>query len=257
MEYREQHNILLINKHFLDLNPVEAGWHVWEKNNSDKKVGPTVRDYYVLHYIISGKGTYNNPRGSYNLRAGEYFLIKPGEVVSYKPDAEKPWHYVWIGFDGALAAHFGKLPDVGILKDAQPILDVMHAEDGNSRYEEFLAGKLFMLYYGFLCNTKDEPSYTRRVKNFIKSNYSAELSVENIASRLGVNRIYLSRIFKEDYGISIKQYIVSVRMNHAKKFLEDGHSVSDVADMVGYSDAFGFSKMFKSYFGIAPSNIRK
>ena len=71
-----------------------------------------------------------------------------------------------------------------------------------------------------------------------------------------MNRIYLSRIFKEDYGISIKKYIVSVRMNHAKKFLEDGHSVSDVADMVGYSDAFGFSKMFKSYFGVSPSNIR-
>ena len=70
MAFPEQHNILLINKHFSDLNPVEAGWHVWEKYNFDVKVGPTVRDYYVLHYIISGKGTYNTPRGSYNLRAG-------------------------------------------------------------------------------------------------------------------------------------------------------------------------------------------
>ena len=139
-------------------------------------------------------------------------LLESSEAVSYNPDAEKPWHYVWIGFDGNLSEYFKSAPDVGVLTDAQPILDVMHAEDGNSRCEEFLASKLFMLYYGFLCNTKDEPSYTRRVKNFIKSNYSTDLSVEDIASRLGVNRIYLSRIFKEDYGISIKQYIVSVRM---------------------------------------------
>ena len=84
-----------------------------------------------------------------------------------------------------------------------------------------------------------------------------DISVEALAQSLGVNRIYLTRIFKEDYGVSIKKYLISVRMNYAKRFLEDGHSVAAVAEMVGYSDAFGFSRMFKSYFGISPSDVKK
>lgn len=255
MRPNEQYNILLMNKHFCDLNPLEAGWHKWEIN-SGLKVGPTEREYYVLHYVISGKGVFVSDGVEHKVSAGDYFLIKPNRLVSYYADNEKPWFYVWIGFDGRLSEYFNDIPDTGAVCESQYFLDVFHAEDSGGRYEEFLVGKLFMIYHSFLSVKKDAPCYAMRVKNFIKRNYMNDVSVEALAESLGVNRIYLTRLFKADYGISIKKYLVSVRMSHAKRFIEDGHSVSEAADMVGYSDVFAFSKMFKSYFGISPSSIK-
>ena len=254
MDKHKQHDKTIINRHFKELNPLVAGWQECSEGYS---FGPAIREYYVIHYVLSGKGVFKNRKGIYSLEAGQYFIIRPGELTFYKADKKNPWHYIWIGFNGDLSSHFDLIPDSGNFSDEQFFVDIMDFDDASSKYEEYLTSKLFMLYYLFFCNEKESVRHTQKVRNLIKRNYMSNLSVEDIAQSIGVNRIYLSRIFKEDYGISIKQYIVSTRMEHAKNFLENGYSVAEVAEMVGYSDAFVFSKMFKRYFGMSPINIKR
>ncbi|UUZ82326.1 AraC family ligand binding domain-containing protein [Paenibacillus sp. P26] len=64
------------------------------------KPGPKVVDYYLLHHILSGKGTYVCGGQSYALGPGDSFLIEPGKLINYMADTEEPWHYRWIAFEG-------------------------------------------------------------------------------------------------------------------------------------------------------------
>ena len=82
-------------------------------------------------------------------------------------------------------------------------------------------------------------------------------TVETLSHDAGLDRRYLSRIFKERYGVALKEYLIGVRMRRAGELLLKGYSVSESAYMVGYADAFNFSKMFRKTVGCSPSEYRK
>ncbi len=250
-------NIHIRDRRFADLNPVILGW---DRCAPSYAFGPTVREYYLMHYIVSGGGCFENARGRYDLSPGQIFLIRPGEVTYYRASDTDPWHYIWIGFTGALAARLEAVPDVLTLSAADRFPAMLRCTQLDSMREEYLAGQLFLLFAELFgekaASSARAPGYTERVFNYIEKNYMQQLSVEALASEMNINRRYLSRIFRQDYGMSVKEYITAVKMKHAKSFLADGCSVSQAAAMTGYNDVFNFSKMFKKHFGYSPSTVR-
>lgn len=64
------------------------------------KLGPKVYDYYLIHYVISGKGRFHCRGCDIPLSTGDSFLIEPEQLVSYISDEKDPWHYRWIAFSG-------------------------------------------------------------------------------------------------------------------------------------------------------------
>ena len=65
---------------------------------SSHKYGPVVRNYYLIHYILAGLGTFQTEQMTYRLHAGQVFLIEPGQETTYIADKNTPWSYIWIGF---------------------------------------------------------------------------------------------------------------------------------------------------------------
>ena len=68
--------------------------------------GPAMRPYYLIHYILSGKGVFQSYHGdsrTYRLHQGQGFLIEPGFVNRYESDASEPWSYIWVAFSGSEA----------------------------------------------------------------------------------------------------------------------------------------------------------
>ena len=66
--------------------------------------GPGIRDHYLIHYIISGKGYYKVNNKTYTLVAGDTFLVYPNTEVIYYADENEPWEYAWVGFTGSDAS---------------------------------------------------------------------------------------------------------------------------------------------------------
>lgn len=94
--------------------------------------------------------------------------------------------------------------------------------------------------------------------NIIHSEYATPLTINDIASRIGLDRRYLSALFKKKVGISPKKILVNYRMEIASMLLTTQNaSVSLATYSVGYSDIFQFSKIFKKHFGISPSEYKK
>ena len=87
---------------FVDFSIYQFGWERCDPNHS---YGPAVRNHYLFHYIISGKGMLESSDSEkqthyYRLHAGQGFLICPTQINHYHADAEEPWEYTWIEFDG-------------------------------------------------------------------------------------------------------------------------------------------------------------
>ena len=244
--------VLRINRDYKDFRPAIIGR---QDCKPGYKFGPYVRFDYLIHFVIDGCGTFTNEKRTYKVSKGQAFLIRPGELCAYVADKNDPWRYAWIHFDGSLAKEFDKFPDVFDV-DKSFIKDFLLSFDMADNIEEYVTGMLFVLFSKLLSpnNKKDFPS---KVKQYIDINYMDDINVEGIAKLFNINRKYLSKIFKQQYGITIQHYLVEKRLTEAQKFLCLGYSVKQSAAMAGYKDTFNFSKSFKAYHGRSPSEYKK
>ena len=68
--------------------------------------GPGTRPYYLMHFVLSGKGHLVVNKTEYLIEEKQIFLIEPDQMVFYQADKENPWTYSWVGFNGELAPYF-------------------------------------------------------------------------------------------------------------------------------------------------------
>jgi len=103
-----------------------------------------------------------------------------------------------------------------------------------------------------------EPALVKRARAYVESNPGSALTVQGMAESLGLNRTYLTGVFKKTTGRTVKQYIDEYRLGLAKGMLRFGDfSISQVADQLGYPDVFTFSKFFKKHANLTPSDYRR
>ncbi len=239
-----------------DIIPIFAGM---EKCAPSHSFGPYIRDYFLIHFIKSGRGVFFNHKTGVSHRLGKssVFVIKPGELTTYTADPQEPWEYMWIGFyaNEYYSEKLTGLPDTA----DYPYDSFEKIEDsldfGNTTCE-LAASVIFEMMHHLFFAEKRDADPAAQVKAYIKQHYMEQITVENIAADIGLDRRYLSRLFKKRYGVAIKEYIIDVRIQKAKEFLTRGFSVSEAAFMSGYSDAFGFSKLFSKREGLSPSQYK-
>jgi two-component system response regulator YesN len=94
-------------------------------------------------------------------------------------------------------------------------------------------------------------------KKYIETHLSREIPLEEVADQLGLNASYFSQLFKQMTGETFVQYRIRKRMDKAKKLLELPHyRIIDISYEVGYADHPHFTKTFKKYTGLSPSEYR-
>ncbi|MFB9769064.1 helix-turn-helix transcriptional regulator [Lactiplantibacillus modestisalitolerans] len=103
-------------------------------------------------------------------------------------------------------------------------------------------------------STADRQALVSAASYYLEAHYAEPLTLGALAETLHVSPSYLSRTFKAVRGISPIQYLTHLRLQRAQDLLTTGqHSVSEVAELVGYQDPYHFSKRFKQFFGTPPS----
>ena len=220
------------------------------------KFGPHIRDHYLIHFCRSGAGTITDKFGTHKVREGDLFIIRPGEVTVYTADEMNPWHYFWLAFRGDLAGAFdtdrtvypcpGELIE-RIRRLCESVICAPHP----------YTALLFDLSYSLFSVKDTEHRQLSAAEKYIEYNYyERDLSIEDIASACGYDRSHLYRLFKQVLGVGIKERLTEVRMTHANDFLSKGYSVSETAEMVGYSDPFSFSRAYKKHYGYPPSMFK-
>ena len=232
------------------------------------------RDHYLVHCITKGRGTVTAEGNTHLVKKGEIFIIRPGVPVSYASSAEDTWSFAWVGFRGADCKYYLKEAGIGedtVVKKANAkvfLAAVKNCIDyyGNSadtpsqaKFTSFLMEAFDSLSARKSMSVRLEPSsQVERALEFIEYNYMRGISAGDVALQLSIDRTHFFRIFKAKTGVSPEQYITRFRVEKALDLLkEDRHTVTEIASLVGVSDVYYFSKLFKKNMGKSPTEYKK
>jgi len=234
---------------------------------------------FVIHYIESGKGIYKVEGKKYNLSAGDGFIIRKGTEVNYAADNNNPWKNYWVGLNGNHLINYLKkttLEQQNILKFSQNSKSAeLIKYICNSTLKE-LPNRINDLWYlsnGYelLYNLEKEfgtnetsqyynnnaQNYTKIAFDYITNNYMYPITIQEVADFIGISRSYLYRQFRDEYDKSPQQFLQDYRMDIASALLlSTKNKIYIIAEKVGYNDQLQFSKIFKKYFDVSPSDYR-
>lgn len=237
--------------------------------------GPGIRDHFLIHFILSGKGVYRVNKESYFLTSGDLFLVSPNTEVLYQADQEDPWEYGWVGFsgsDGPILLHaLGFRADHPILiqhpSGAQVLkyLRKIYLARGNQLSNAVeMTGHLYALLSFLITNDSTQRTaegtgfYVQQAIAYISARYSYDITIREIADYVGLSRSHLFRSFETVIGMSPKEYLTSFRIRQATYLLEHSDlSITSVANSVGFENSLYFSKIFHSQKGCSPTTYRK
>ena len=236
--------------------------------------GPGIRDHYLIHYIISGKGFYKIGKRTYELQAGDSFLVYPNTEVVYYAAETDPWEYAWVGFTGSDASMILKAtdfsPEKPIIRETphgsdihRQILHIYDARGNEFEHAVEMTGRLYTTLALFLKSSakKDtqltSATYVQKSIEYISANYSYPITVEDIAAYVGLSRSHLFRSFELVLQQSPKEYLTDFRMKQACYLLEHSNlSITAIANSVGFDNGLYFSKTFHKKKGASPKAYR-
>lgn len=243
----------LINQHLMDINPILAGW-VTDWNYSPK--WSKQRAHMMLYYISRGRFTLVRNGHSYPVHEGQAFFVPLDDHTSYTIGEEGPYDYTWIGFTGSLSHRFSEVPPVVDIADDQ-LRHLRDLRDFTPYTAYDLAADLLLLRSKLLDDNEPKCDYVQHIIDYIQKSYMDPITVESLATQVGLDRSYLSRLFKKRTGQTLQDHLQYVRFLQAKTFLLQGFSVKEVAYKCGFSDDKNFHKVFLRREGLTPTQWKK
>jgi two-component system, response regulator YesN len=96
----------------------------------------------------------------------------------------------------------------------------------------------------------------KSILSIVDQEIDRDITLHMVADRMYVNSSYLSRLFKQETGVSFSSYVLERKMERAKAILQDGGKVYDAARLVGYRDVSYFTKVFRKYWGVTPGEMK-
>lgn len=233
--------------------------------------GPAVRDHYLIHYILSGRGVFSCSGKQHCLSVGDGFLVVPSQLVSYIADDLEPWTYCWVGFNGSDAKRL--MEQTGLLgrepvfhydgdDRLENLLTNICNASGSSPSEEARMESGLLQFLAALMDQFGKPAqprgngydYVKKAIKFIDYNYSSDITVGKIADSAGISRSHLYRLFMQYISMPPNEYLIRYRIAKAAELLKSGElTVGEAAYSTGFSDQLYFSRVFRRYMGGPPS----
>ncbi|MGN0165536.1 MAG: AraC family transcriptional regulator [Lachnospiraceae bacterium] len=232
---------------------------------------------FLFFIVISGEGIlqYNGTR--YNLSAGDCIFIDCRKQYYHKSSTDRLWQLKWVHFNGPNVSDiYNKYTERGgrpcfhpeNLNKFSEILENIY-ELANSadyirdmRINEKLTS-LLTLSMEESWNPDNRYSNTKRkdlqeIKSYIDNNYTDKITLEELSEKFFISKFYLTRLFKDQFGTSINNYLLQTRITHAKKLLRfTDKSIEEVGMECGIEPLYYFSRIFKKVEGVSPSVYRK
>ena len=232
---------------------------------------------FLFFTVVSGAGRLEYGGKEYKLGAGSMVFIDCHNPYSHTTDPDNLWTLRWVHFYGpTMGSVYNKYCERGgrpvfTPEDAATFFDVFNqlfATAGsadymrdmkiNSSLSELLVLLMSESWHPEDATTAKKKSSVADVKEYLDREYSSKITLDGLASQFFINKYYLTKVFKEQYGQSITAYLLNIRITKAKQLLRFSEkSVEEIGIEVGLGAAHYFSQTFKSVEGVPLSVYRK
>lgn len=237
---------------------------------------PHTHNHTELFYIVGGKGQFLIEDQSYPVGVNNLVIINPN--VNHTEDSlnAQPLEYIVLGIDGVGLAtgtnsngQFCILDHVESAEVSSCLRNILREmEQKNTGFEDVCQAYMEILIIRLMRSTSlavpSEPlqgtgnRQCAAVKRYIDLHFKEPLTLEQLAEEAHMNKFYLSHTFKREYGISPINYMISRRIEESKYLLaETDLSMSQIAQLLGFSSLSYFSQVFRKTLGLTPMDYRQ
>ena len=226
-----------------------------------------------IEYVISGMGTITENDTTFTVKAGDVFLLHPGEYHDYYPDPDAPWQKLWLQVSGFGVpeilrmyglSHVNHIPDFDLSEEILNIAQVINPESPLETVDEqgpILMIKLLQKIKGELdsrSSSQGTVSTVARIREVIETSPDANVTLSQLTKEFNVSKQHLIRIFKREYGITPHEYILNHRIALAQSLLKrTSLTMQEISNQLNFCDAAYFSEFFRKHVGISPLDFRK
>ena len=232
-----------------------------------------------LFYVVDGKGEFNIQGQRFPVKANDFVIINPQVEHTELSSPDEPLEYIVLGINGLSFSNLTPVSEGGHpfsffnLRDEQKDIlrylnaMVQEATSQSMSYElvchnllEILLIKIlrhqhFDLEVGKQSKATKDISF---IKHYLETYYHESIQLEDLASMTHLSRFYISHSFKKEIGMSPMEYLITIRIKESKILLRTtNYSISQVADIVGFTTPTYFSKQFRKSTGISPTDYRE
>ena len=227
-----------------------------------------------LFFITDGHGRFRTQTEEFPVSMRDLILINNNVSHTELSRPDSPLEYIVLGVDGLeamtgapgytmLHLHSGWEELMGFLE-----LMVREAREAQPGYEQACAALLSVVLVRLRrldgVALSDEPSAPRTsrecglVRRYIDNHFKEDLSLDQLAELAHLNKYYLAHTFRREFGVSPINYLISRRIEESRFLLrETDHSLSLIAQMLGFSSLSYFSQSFRRVQGVSPMEYRK
>lgn len=229
-------------------------------------------EYYVIGYIEQGQRFLSCKNKEYTIEPGDLLLFNPRDNHACEQIDGRTLDYRCINIQPEIMSKAvlditGKeylpyfTPQVIFHSEWVPVLRELHQmlmeEERDFRKEEsffFLLEQLIEDYteQAVPAENTRQSAEVKAVGEFLEKHYMDNISLADLCNLTGLSKYYLLRSFTKQKGISPYSYLETIRIDRAKKMLEQGMKPIDVAIQTGFTDQSHFSNFFKKFIGLTP-----
>ena len=231
-------------------------------------------DSFLVIFVLKGSGYLRYDGAEYRVSEGQGIFIDCQKEHSYRCDPDDPWEVLWLHFNGNAAVYYYDLfqkkgcciffPQC--IKDFVSIIYEIIANNAHKTNDtEIINSKLItdiltmILSNPGIHGPSDDYSYQMKsVKEYIDSHFTESINLDELSEAFYMNKYYLTREFKKEYGETIFQHIIRRRIDYAKNLLSTtDKTIEEIALLSGFNDQSYFSRQFKKMVGVSSLNYRK
>lgn len=236
---------------------------------------PHIHPFAEIFYVTNGKGLFWVEGKSFPVIEDDIILVNSNINHTEMKDQNHPFNYIVLGVSGI---NFDTLKheNFSIINYRKHKHDILHylrsivseATNKEEHYQDIIDKLLKILLINMMRRESDlelTPELSEKIslecgfiQNYIDNNYQKKITLDSLASMTHNSKYYLSHAFKEFSGQSIIDYLITRRLEVAKALLKTtNHTISSIANMVGYDTSSYFSSSFKERVGMSPLKYRK
>ena len=235
--------------------------------------------FWEIIYIKQGRGHYQYGTRKVPVESGDLFLFEPQVFHQLKGDKAVEMAQLYVGFSIPVsskgswkpAATLPKISDLPSVKRMRPEVDVLYsacanADESGLNAQRGLALKVIAALVEALSpapkkrkrsNHERLDALAENAQRFLETNLDRNVSVEELAASFYLSPHYFGNCFKSATGKSVKEFHHAARMAKAAELLREKRlNISEIAQQLGFETVHYFSRRFKEFFKVAPTQFR-
>jgi len=244
----------------------------YRNNTHNWRIEPSITDFVDMTYIIGGDAVYIINGKKITVSAGDLLCIPRQSSRSASSSSSEVFDCFAVNFN-MLSLNNNKDVDVPL-----PLVSSIGIHEGiislfKRLNENWLmrgpgytmrVRAYFMLvlqrFFEMLLYEVDTSRFDTRVKatiRYITNNFAEPIGIADAAKEVHLTPNYLGIVFKQEVGVTFRDYLNTIRLNQAEDMLRAGDgSITEIALKCGFKDVFYFSRLFKKYKGATPSSVQ-